>query len=125
MSIVQGFLGRSSLPTSMVSPIILNHNGMATNILSENDANYFNLLENANNTATHESKVDDYARYILEMLHFPTESGCVHTQREMYLTICRKLVSKKTDIALVKVSGYYQFVLFCKRTKYVKNYHLL
>lgn len=116
---VEAFFGIPALPAANVSNVILDNLDMPGGDLTPGEENFFKLLEDANYKPALEACVDDFARFLLEMLGFNSgRTRRVHTRRELKMLMCGTIVSAQTDVAITeKVGNGSRYVLLVQEDK--------
>ncbi|KAJ8496415.1 hypothetical protein ONZ45_g12479 [Pleurotus djamor] len=117
---IQTFFGIDQLPPPGVSDVILQTEGMPDDEdLEKVEWSFFALLEDAMSlTPGQESSVDDFARFLLELLGYDSGKRVIHSRRELNFTMCGQRVDAKTDICVMRRIGLgAQYVLLVQEDK--------
>ena len=100
------FFGNAMLPEPIVSSVILDHLDEPAIPLSKSDMDFFAYLEDAMAIPPgEESFVDDFAAYLLKMMHYDEGRRHKHIQKEMGFEMCGERVDAKTDVCVMERSG--------------------
>jgi len=101
---VATFFGVPHLPSTTVSPVILNNALQPDFPISKDDRLFFRYLERAN--IGEKATVDDFAGHILRMLNFDDEGKLIASKRELSFTMCGTRVWAKADITVMDNAEY-------------------
>ncbi|KAL0954811.1 hypothetical protein HGRIS_014921 [Hohenbuehelia grisea] len=123
---VQQFFGIDQLPPPGISTVILDNQTLPDGLRNlpkthpgRKDFNFFALLSDIVSLGPgQESSVDDFARFLLEMMDFDEGSRVLHTRRELHFTMCGQRVDAKTDVCLMQlVSNTLLYILLIQEDK--------
>src|SRR6202167_2821000 len=120
----QTFFGNAILPQLTVSPIILDNLEEPAGPLRKADMDFFAYMEDAMIIPPgEESLVDDFAAFVLKMMHYDEGHRVIHLRKEMGFEMCGQHVDAKTDVCVMERSGIgAKYLLLIQEDKVCKPY---
>ena len=115
---LSSFFGMDQLPQPMVSQAILDNAEEPAGLSSKPDIDFFQYMEDAMAIPpAEESLVDDFAAFILKMMHYDEGHRVVHMRKEMGFEMCGQRVNAKADVCLMERIGGAKYLLLVQEDK--------
>ena len=104
------FFNTAQLPATQVSGTILNNVEMPDHPLPKNDRLFFRYLNRVHTSSTPESRVNDFAAFILRLLDYDDQDRIICRRPELLFPMAGQHVGTRSDLC-VRDNDYYRLLV--------------